>query len=131
MIGIPGVGPKIASSILAYFVVDENLRMIRRMRDAGVSFGGHSERYDDKASPFGGILFCITGSLTSMTRVDAETRIQELGGRSTSNVTHRTTYLLVGDKPGSKIDDARRLDVRIIYEEQFLQMLSDSERLIL
>ena len=131
LIAIQGVGPKIASSIVSYFLAEGNRRIIRRMRDAGVIFEANSEISGYEESPLEGVSFCITGVLMSMTRLDAEARIQTVGGRSTSNVTRGTNYLIVGDKPGAKIDDARRLNVEILCEEQFLQMLNDAERSIL
>ena len=125
---IPGVGPKIATSIVAYFLVKENLHTIDRMRAAGVVLAQEPKALEKRELPLAGVTFCLTGSLSSMSRPDAETRIKELGGAATSSVTRRTTYLVAGEGLGSKLEDARRLETKILDEEQFLQILATPER---
>jgi DNA ligase (NAD+) len=115
------VGPKVAESILFFFAQPENRELIRRLREAGV---------DDRAAeagagprPLAGEVFVITGTLAAMTRDEARERLEELGAEVGSTVTRKTTGLVVGDTPGSKLDRARELGVRIIEEGEFLKLV--------
>jgi DNA ligase (NAD+) len=115
------VGPKVAESILFFFAQPENRELIRRLREAGV---------DDRAAeagagprPLAGEVFVITGTLAAMTRDEARERLEELGAEVGSTVTRKTTGLVVGDTPGSKLDRARELGVRIIEEGEFLRLV--------
>jgi DNA ligase (NAD+) len=65
----------------------------------------------------------VTGTMSSMTRRDAEARVKSLGGAATSSVTRKTSYLVAGESPGSKLDAARRLGTIVLDEEAFLNLL--------
>ena len=115
------VGPKVAESILFFFAQPENRELIRRLREAGI---------DDRAAeaaagpkPLAGQVFVITGTLTAMTRDEARELLEGLGAEIGSSVTRKTTGLVVGDTPGSKLDRARKLGVRIIEEGDFLKLV--------
>ena len=131
---VPGIGPKIAASTVAYFQVERNLRIIDRLRNAGVKLcyevppESHQEAAQGKRLPLAGQSFVITGTLTSMTRSAAEALIRELGGSTSSSVTKRTSYLLVGEQPGSKLVAAERLGTALLNEEVFLELLGIGER---
>ena len=122
---IPGIGPKIAASIVAYFVVDSNRAVVEKLRQAGVRL--EREESEDAQTPatmpLQGQVFCITGTLSGMSRSRAQARIKSLGGSATSSVTRKTTYLVVGEKPGSKVATAQRLGTEIIDEDALLQIL--------
>ena len=125
---IPGIGPKIAASIAAYFAVDANRAVIEKLRQAGVRL--EREESEDTQMPaimpLQGQVFCITGTLSGMSRSRAQARIKQLGGSATSSVTRKTTYLVVGEKPGSKVATAQRLGTEIIDEEALLQILESA-----
>ena len=115
------VGPKVAESILFFFAQPENCELIRRLREAGV---------DDRAAeagagpkPLAGEVFVITGTLAAMSRDEARGRLEGLGAEVGSSVTRKTTALVAGDAPGSKLDRARELGVRIIDEREFLKIV--------
>jgi DNA ligase (NAD+) len=74
--------------------------------------------------PFSGLEFVLTGTLESLSRKEAEERIKALGGTTGSSVTKKTTHLVAGADPGSKLDKARRLGTKIMNEAEFLQFLS-------
>jgi DNA ligase (NAD+) len=115
------VGPKIADSIIAFFGQEENRDIIRRLRAAGVSPVEETARPEDL--PLAGKEFVITGRLESFSRPEAEVRIKTLGGTAKSDVTRKTSYLVVGAEPGSKLARAQALGTRQITEAELLDML--------
>ena len=119
---IPSIGPKIADSILAFFRQGRNKRIIERLRKAGVKLA--AEEAKARELPLAGLEFVITGRLESFARREAEARIKALGGRATSDVTRRTSYLVAGAAPGFKLDRARALDIKILGEAEFLELLN-------
>ena len=133
---VPGIGPKIAASVAAYFAVATNGEVIEKLRRAGVRLsqavapgegdgpglaGGHE-------LPLVGRSFVLTGTLTSMSRSRAEARIKELGGATSSSVTKKTDYLVVGADPRSKLEDGKRLGTALLDETEFLELLGAEKR---
>ena len=118
---IPAIGPKIAGSIVAFFQKAVNRSIIERLEQAGVAL---KEREGAKKDlPFKGQQFVLTGTLASFTRSEAETRIKALGGGVGSSVSKKTTYVVAGADPGSKLEKARKLGVKIIGEDEFLKLI--------
>jgi DNA ligase (NAD+) len=95
--------------------------MLRELGELGVDLTERGAVLDGP-TPLAGQTFVLTGTLPSLTRDAARERIERLGGRVTSSVTRKTTYVVVGEAPGSKADDARRLGVRTLDEAAFLQL---------
>jgi DNA ligase (NAD+) len=118
---IPGIGPKIAGSIAAFFQKDANRSIIERLKQAGVTLKlGDGER---RELPLKGRQFVITGTLDSFTRNEAEARIKALGGGVGSSVNRKTTYVVAGAEPGSKLEKAQKLKIKIIDEGEFLKLI--------
>ena len=118
---IPAIGPKISESIVAFFQKDRNRSIIEGLKKAGVNL---KERGDEqKDLRLKGQQFVLTGTLNSLTRSDAEERIKTLGGSIGSSVGKKTTYVVAGADPGSKIEKARKLGVKIISEDEFLKLI--------
>jgi DNA ligase (NAD+) len=115
------VGPKVAESILFFFGQPENRDLIRRLRQAGVNDRAAAEAAGPK--PLAGQVFVITGTLPGLSRDEARELLEALGAEVGSAVTRKTTGLVVGDSPGSKLDKARELGVRTIGEREFLEMV--------
>jgi DNA ligase (NAD+) len=119
---IRGIGDELAQSIRRFFDDETNREVIRRLAQAGVVMsqaGVEAER----PQPLAGQTFVVTGTLAALTREGAREAIEALGGRVTSSVTRKTTHVVVGDSPGSKADDARRLGVETLDEAAFLRLL--------
>ena len=118
---IPEIGPRVAESIVVFFLQEENRRVLKKLKDAGVQM--HSKREEKK----GGLLeekqFVLTGTLERFTRDQAKEIIKRLGGRVTSFVTKKTDYVVVGRDPGSKYDRAKELGITIIDEEGFIKLM--------
>ena len=109
------VGPNIAAAIRRFFDSDKNKALIERLREYGLRF--EEEEVEQPVSrPFEGKVFVITGTLLDMTRAEAKSAIQQLGGKVTGSVSGRTTFLLAGEKAGSKLAKAKRLNVAVIDE---------------
>ena len=81
--------------------------------------------YLESDSPWEGLTFVITGSLSSMTRKEAETLVKSLGGTATSSVTGKTNFLVAGESPGSKLRSAEASGIPILSEQEFNNLLSD------
>ncbi len=123
---IPGIGPKIAESVAAYFAVPSNREVIEKLRQAGVKLHQEVEQVDRDSLPLSGQNFVVTGTLSAFSRREAEARIKALGGTVTSSVTRRTSYLVAGESPGSKLDAAQKLETPVLDEAAFLELLDRS-----
>ena len=127
---IPGIGPKIAASIVAYFQVEQNRQVIKRLRQAGVKLAQEKPTEEDIAQreglPLAGVAFVLTGTLSSMSRSVAESRIKGMGGTTSSNITRKTNYLVAGEEAGSKLQAAEKLGTQILKEDEFLNLLESS-----
>jgi DNA ligase (NAD+) len=121
LMSISAIGPKIADSIAAFFRQEDNLNIIKRLKEAGVRL--EEAAAVRKELPLSGKEFVLTGRLESFSRQEAEARIKELGGAAKDNVTRKTDYVVVGADPGSKQARARELGIETIDEQKFLEML--------
>ena len=125
---IDGIGPKIAASIAAWFRAPENREVLDRLRAAGVRLeqdalpvvtaAGPSDN-----APLGGLTFVVTGTLAGFTRSEAEARIKALGGKAASSVTRKTSYVVAGESPGSKVTAAQKLGTPVLDEAAFRRLL--------
>jgi len=123
---VEGIGPEIARNVAHWFEARENQDVIGRLVAAGVN-PVEAPRVGPGPRPFDGKRFVVTGSLERFTRSEAQSRIKSLGGLVSGSVSKKTDFVVVGAEPGSKLDDANRLGVRTITEEQFVEMLNKPE----
>ncbi len=114
-----GVGPIVAEDVHEYFARPQSRELIERLLAAGVTITV-PERHE---GPLTGKTFVLTGSLSSLTRGQAEDRIKALGGSIGSSVSKKTDYLVVGADPGSKLEKAQKLKVPILDEAAFLKLI--------
>ena len=126
LMDIPSIGPKIADSVLAFFHQAENKNIIEKLRKAGVKL--ESEKLEPEALPLAGLEFVITGKLETLTRQEAEAKIKALGGKAGSDITRKTTYLVAGADPGSKLARAEALGIKKIDEAEFMQLLNQATK---
>jgi len=121
---LPSIGPKIAESIVAFFRQKGNKQIIKKLKKAGVKL----EREKVKESrpeelPLAGLEFVLTGKLETFSRSEAEAKIKALGGKAGSDVTRKTSYVVVGTDPGSKLAKAEKLGIKTLNEAKFLELL--------
>jgi DNA ligase (NAD+) len=116
-----GIGPTIAASVRKFFDDETNRRVLTDLGSLGVDLTERGVTVDGP-QPLIGKTFVITGTLPSLTRDAARELVESLGGRVTSAVTRKTHYVVVGEAPGSKADDAQRLGVPVLDEAAFLDL---------
>lgn len=117
---IEGVGPVAAKSISDWFIDKENIELINKFKAYGVKIQNKKQKTNNKK--LAGLSFVITGTLSSVSRKEAEQKIRSLGGRASFSVSKNTTYLVVGENPGSKLKKAKELGVRIIDESGLINL---------
>jgi DNA ligase (NAD+) len=120
-IKIKDIGPQIANSLVSYFSDEKNLIIIKKLQESG--FVLQSKVDIEKLDTFLNFTFVITGSFEGYSRNDLVAIIEKHGGHSSTSVSKKTTYLLLGSEPGSKYDDAVKLGINILSIEQFFQLL--------
>ena len=121
----PSVGPKIAEGIDAFFRQEGDKQIIKKLKKAGVRMEREKAkqvRLDEL--PLFGVEFVLTGKLDSFPRSEAEARIKSLGGEAGSDVTKKTSYVVVGADPGSKLAKAQKLGIRTLSEAEFSELLN-------
>jgi DNA ligase (NAD+) len=114
------IGPEIAASIVEFFHERKNIDVLNKFSKAGVK---PQKKEIDNNAPLQGKSFVFTGSMESMGRNDAKSIVENLGGSIHSSVTKKTTYVVAGSDPGSKLDKAKSSGVKIISEEEFLKLI--------
>ncbi len=126
---VPGIGPIVAAGIASHFANEGNRSIVRRLGEAGVALAapeGWDAAQADGPMPFEGMRFVVTGRLEGFTRSQAESFIKERGGQVSGSVSKKTSYVVVGEEPGSKRDDAERLGVAILSKDELTALAEGS-----
>ena len=118
------VGEKIALSIISYFKDEDNLHIINKLKQAGVQLESKATDSKQISSLLEGKTFLFTGTLTQFSREKAEEMVENHGGKNLSSVSKNLNYLVVGEKAGSKLAKAQKLEtIKILTETEFLEMM--------
>ncbi|NLO89144.1 MAG: NAD-dependent DNA ligase LigA [Clostridia bacterium] len=121
------IGEKIAQSVVEFFKEEHNLKVIDKLKRAGVNMSEDTAQ-EDLSLPLVGKKFVLTGKLSTMTRTEAKEKIESLGGEVLSSVSRKVDYLVLGKDPGSKYDKAVSLGITILEEEQFLKLFEKNKK---
>jgi DNA ligase (NAD+) len=117
------VGPVMAESVRSWFDEPHNRDLVGRLAAAGVRMQGEVKRAPRGPQPLAGKTFVITGTLDTLSREDATARIETLGGKVTGSVSKKTSYLVVGAEPGTKLEKAKALGVETLDEQALLRLI--------
>ena len=117
---VDGVGPTIAQAIIEWFDIPWHKEIVESWQRAGVVMREEQSESDQR---FAGLTFVLTGTLSGFTREQADEEITRRGGKSAGSVSKKTSYVIVGDSPGSKYDKAIELGVPVLDEAAFVKLL--------
>lgn len=124
LVDVDEIGPRIAQSVRAYFENEQNRNLIKRLEEAGVQMRISEDRLSGFTDKLDGATIVISGTFTHHSRDEYKQMIEQHGGKNTGSVSAKTTYLLAGENMGpAKLEKARKLGIKIISEEDFLQMI--------
>ena len=118
---VEDIGPVMADSIREFFLQDQTIDLIKRLKQAGVNMEYQEKEGEDDR--FSGKTFVLTGTLEKYTRGEATNIIEKFGGKTSSSVSKKTDYVLAGEEAGSKLTKAQNLGVKIISEKEFEEMI--------
>jgi DNA ligase (NAD+) len=121
---VPGVGGVIAESVQAFFADERNRALVEKLRAAGVNFEGPRKAPVDEANAtLAGLTFVLTGTLPGLTREEAQAQLEARGAKVTSSVSKKTSYVVAGESPGSKLAKAEQLGVPVLDEDGLRALL--------
>ena len=123
---VPDIGPIVAQSITTFFTEPHHLELVAQLRAAGV-WWPESDEVVARPTPLGGKIFVLTGTLSSMSREEAKSRLEAQGAQVTGSVSQKTDYLVAGEEAGTKLDKALKLNLAVLDEQQFLALLDASK----
>ncbi|MCR5020448.1 NAD-dependent DNA ligase LigA [Ruminococcus sp.] len=118
--GIDGFGEVMAQSVYNAFHEEHMIALIQRLKECGVNTEYEKVQQDDR---FAGKTFVLTGTLPTLKRNDAKELIEKFGGKASGSVSKKTDFVLAGEEAGSKLTKAQELGVKIISEEEFMEMI--------
>jgi DNA ligase (NAD+) len=122
LIQIQDVGPKVAESIVFFFKQPENTELVHKLKEMGLNFA-QTEKSKKEEKPLAGQIFVLTGKLSRLSREEAAEIIEALGGQVASSVSRKTTHVIVGEAPGSKLQKAQELGISTLDESAFEQLI--------
>jgi DNA ligase (NAD+) len=117
---VPEIGPEIAATVAEWFDEDENVALIEKLRAAGVRLADDVAEADGGPKPLEGLSVVITGTLPTLSREEATALAEDAGARVASSVSKKTSFVVLGENPGSKFAKAEALGVETIDERAFL-----------
>ncbi|MBA4382954.1 MAG: DNA ligase, partial [Sideroxydans sp.] len=127
LLAVPDVGPVVAQSLVAFFAEAHNREVVQQLRELGLQWDEH-EGAGTQVLPLTGKTFVLTGTLASLSRDEAKSRLEALGAKVAGSVSKKTDCVVAGTEAGSKLDKARELNVPVWGEEELLAHLTDWEK---
>jgi DNA ligase (NAD+) len=120
---VPEIGPEIAATVAEWFGEDENRALIEKLRAAGVRMADERVLAEEGPQPLQGLSIVLTGGLETMSREEATERAEAAGARVSSGVSKKTSFVVAGENPGTKLTKAESLGVEVIDEPEFIRRL--------
>ena len=120
---IEGFGGIMADAVVNYFSLPQSKALLARLRDLGLNTRSTEEVTDAR---FAGMTFVLTGSLSKFTRDEASAIIERFGGKTSGSVSKKTSVVLAGEAAGSKLKKANELGIKVISEDEFLEMIKEN-----
>jgi DNA ligase (NAD+) len=127
ILDIKGIGPEIASSVVSYFQNRENLQLVKELQKAGLRFEVKRHNRLAEESVLEDKKIVVTGALNSYSRKEVKELISRLGGKVTSSVSSETDFVVFGENPGSKLQKANELGIRVLSEAEFLDLAGQDQ----
>ena len=128
LLKIKGINETLAKNIVMFFKGTETIQVIQQIRDCGLRFDYEIKEKTVSHLPFTGKIFVLTGTLTKYKRDDAKNKIEELGGKVSGSVSKNTDFVIAGTEPGTKLNEAIKLGIKVLNENEFLMLLSSKEQ---
>jgi DNA ligase (NAD+) len=123
MQSVEGIGPNIAAGIVDWFGRERNQKVLEKLKAAGVWPISAGTAPTPSEGPLSGLTFVVTGTLAGFSREGVKEFIESHGGKVTDSVSKKTSYLVAGEAPGSKLQKARELGVKVIGEEELKRLV--------
>ncbi len=121
---IEGIGPNIASALVDWFASPTNQKMIKEFIHTGINPQIENDNNNSFSQVLAGMSIVVTGTLENFSRTEIKETILKYGGKPTSSVSKNTSYVLIGENPGSKASKAEELNIPILSEQQFIDLLN-------
>jgi DNA ligase (NAD+) len=115
---LPDVGEIVAQSVAQFFASKQTKKLLARLKKAGLNFAKEASKA--KSNKFEGLTFVFTGTLSKMSREEAEEKVKSLGGKASGSVSAKTSFVVAGEEAGSKLKKAKELGVSVLTEDEFL-----------
>ena len=119
---VPGVGGVISKSVTDFFLIKRNNRIVEKLETYGL--GMAEPKKTGLSREMAGQIFVFTGTLSGFSRDEAAQKVLDRGGKVSSSVSKKTTAVVAGEEPGSKLDEAKKLGVQVLTEQEFKELLS-------
>ncbi len=124
LVEVEEIGEKIAESVISYFQDEDSIKLVKKLRDSGLQFEMVESTTNMKSDKLKDLSFVVSGVFETYSREELKSEIEAHGGRNVSSITAKLNYLLAGDKMGpSKLEKANKLNIRVISEDEFKEMI--------
>jgi DNA ligase (NAD+) len=124
---VADIGPVVAASVRGFADENRNRALVERLAQAGVNMQSQAPEVTDEPGPLAGKVFVLTGTLQTMSREEAAEALERLGARVSGSVSRKTSYLVAGTDPGSKLEKAGQLGVETLDEEAFRTLIMNRQ----
>jgi NAD-dependent DNA ligase len=127
IIKIEGINETLAKNVVIFFKEASTIQVIKQLQECGVIFHDEVNETQNSSSIIRDKIFVLTGTLSKFKRDEAKNKIEELGGKVSGKVTTKTDFVVAGAEPGTKLNEANKLEIKVLNEEDFISMLNSAQ----